>query len=695
MSLFTHYPWWYLLACPLAGLLYAWLLYVRTADFPLSWKRGLFFLRFLTVTLIFLLVFDPLLHFIKTIQQHPYLVVLSDNSASMVSGADSSQVRQGVIKINNLMGNSLGKDYTVVHWQFDSDASLLKDIDMADFKGTQTAIGDALSKIGQRYLPGELAGVVLISDGINNYGKDPLGVARSFPVPIFTIATGDTSSQLDLALRQIFYNRQTFAGNNFPLEINLKATGASGKKSQIDVLFEDRVVWSQDFTVGNSNQSFTFTPLINAPREGLLKYTIRVKGLPGEINVKNNISNFYVDAQKKPTQILILSEGPHPDVGALRDIFEEGNMFNARWLPIGEWNAATNADIDLVIFCNLPTAKSDIGTLVESFRKQQRPMLFILGSNTDASRFNKLNTGISIKSLTGKASSFYPVFNSGFGLFKINNLFQEKVGILPPLTGPEGVYEAQPGTEVLFYQKISGVETPYPLVAYTRIAGQSQGIICGEGIWWWRNISYKELGTHQEFRELLTSIILYLAGGADKGNFRVRAPQRLKQGEHAYFVAELFNPSYESVNEPDVSLRLTDSRGNEFPFLFSRRETGYGLDAGVLDPGVWKWVASTQYAGRNYSDEGMFVVEENLAEVNNLQADHLLLKSLSDVTGGTMVYLTEIDNLPKLIKQIAPPAVHVTEEESFNSIFDLWPLMLVIFLLAATEWGIRKYNGIL
>lgn len=169
---------------------------------------------------------------------------------------------------------------------------------MADFKGTQTAIGDALSKIGQRYLPGELAGVVLISDGINNYGKDPLGVARSFPVPIFTIATGDTSSQLDLALRQIFYNRQTFAGNNFPLEINLKATGASGKKSQIDVLFEDRVVWSQDFTVGNSNQSFTFTPLIHAPREGLLKYTIRVKGLPGEINVKNNISNFYVDAQK-------------------------------------------------------------------------------------------------------------------------------------------------------------------------------------------------------------------------------------------------------------------------------------------------------------------------------------------------------------------------------------------------------------
>ncbi len=694
MSLFIHYPWWYLLACPLAGLLYAWLLYGRTADFPRSWKRGLFLLRFLLVSLAFLLLFDPLIHHIKTSYTRPALVVLADNSSSMILAADSAQVRKDVPGLTALLSDQLSDDYDVLVWQFDADAYPRNQDSFPNFKGNQTAIGDALAKIGQRFLPGELAGVVLISDGINNYGKDPRSIAQTLQVPLFIVATGDTSMRLDLALRQIYYSRETFAGNNFPIEINLKASGAAGKQSQLEILFDERIVWSQDFSILNNNQSFTFTPLLNAPREGLLKFIIRVAGIQGENNLKNNTATVWVDARKKPTRILMLSEGPHPDVGAMRNIFTESKMFEAHWLTIDEWNITDN-NYDLVIFIGLPTSRHDIAPMVEALQKQQKPVLFILGSNTDANRFNKLNTGILINSATGKSTGFYSVFNSGFGLFKVSSSLQDKVNLLPPLTGPEGVYDAKPGTEVLFYQKISGVETSYPLIAFSRNAGQPVGVICGEGIWWWRNILYKEVGTHQVFREFLTSVILYLASGAEKGNFRVRAPQRLKQGEHAYFTAELFNPSYESINDPDVNLKLTDSKGNEFPLQFSRRETGYSIDAGILEPGVWKWEASAVYAGKNYKEIGMFVVEENQAEALNLQADHMLLKSLAAVTNGKMVYLNQTDRLPVLIRQIAPPTIHVSEEESFSSVFDLWPLMLVLFILVAAEWGIRKYNGIL
>lgn len=694
MSLFISHPWWYLLACPLVGLLYAWLLYGRTADFSRSWKRGLFLLRFLLVSLALLLLFDPLIHHIKTSYTRPALVVLADNSSSMTLAADSVQVRKDVPGIHTQLSQKLSGEYEVLSWQFDADTYLHNENTSLYFNGNQTAIGDALAKISQRFLPGELAGVVLISDGINNSGKEPLSVAQTLQVPVFTVATGDTSLRLDLALRQIYYNRETFAGNNFPIEINFKASGAGGKKSRLEILFDERIVWSQDFSILNNNQSFTFTPLLNAPREGLLKFIVRVAGIQGENNLKNNTATVWVDARKKPTRILMLSEGPHPDVGALRDIFTESKMFEARWLTVDELNITDN-NYDLVIFIGLPTSRHDIAPMVEALQKQQKPVLFILGSNTDANRFNRLNTGIFISSATGKPTGFYPVYNSGFGLFKVSSRLLDRVNFLPPLIGPEGVYDARPGIEVLMYQKISGVETSYPMMAFSRSAGQSMGVICGEGIWWWRNILFKELGTHQDFRELMTSVILYLAGGAEKGNFRVRAPQRLRQGEHAYFTAELFNPSFESINDPDVNLKLTDSRGNVFPFQFSRRETGYSLDAGILEPGIWKWEASTVFAGKSYVEGGMFVVEENLAEALNLQADHMLLNSLATATGGKMVYLNQINRLPDLIRQIAPPTIHVSEEESFSSIFDLWPLMLVLFVLIATEWGIRKYNGIL
>ncbi len=694
MSLITQYPWWYLLACPLAGLLYAFVLYSRSNDFNRSIKRGLFLLRFILVSLFFLLLFDPFLHHTKATYHKPALAVLIDNSASMVQSADSQLVRTLVPGLSHFLEEKLSNDYEVVTWQFDGDAFPQKSVSSLDFKGTQTALGNALSELNQRFLSGELAGVVLVTDGINTIGKDPIGVAQTFQVPIFTLATGDTGVLTDLALRQIFYNRETFAGNNFPLEINIKANGAAGKKSHIEVLFDNHVVWKQEVSIINNNQSFTFTPLIHAPREGILRYSIRVQAIKDEANLKNNATTIFIDARKKPTRILLLSEGPHPDVGALHEIFKESEMFDVVWVSMDEWNSTIN-DYDLVVFIGLPTAQYGIDNLLEDVQKQQKPSLFILGSKTDVSRFNKLNCSISISSPTGKTSSFYSSFNNGFGLFKISNRIIDKMGILPPLTGPEGVYEARPGTEVLFYQKISGVETPYPLVAFSRNGQRTQGFICGEGLWWWRNILYKELDSHQEFKELMTSIILYLASGAEKGNFRVKAPQRLKQGEHAYFVAELLNPSFQRINEPDVHLKMKDGQGNEYPFLFSRRESDYALDAGLLEPGIWKWEASTSYAGKNYTSSGMFVVEENLAEMFNLTADHLLLSRLSAITQGKMIYLNQMEQLPELIKQKAPPFVQVFEDESFRSVFDLWPFMVILFLLAAAEWGIRKYHGIL
>ncbi|MGC8864814.1 MAG: vWA domain-containing protein [Bacteroidales bacterium] len=694
MSLLFNYPWWYLLACPLAGLLYAGLLYHRSVDFTPTWRKVLFSLRFTLVTLVVFLLFGPMIHRVRTLYNRPALVFLTDNSSSMMMAADSARVKALVAVLENRFAEEFKSEYDWVLARFDRQLAFLQPDEKPDFKGQQTALGDALDGISKRFLPGELAGVILLSDGINNLGKDPLSVAQTLQVPVFTIPTGDTSVRLDLALRQIYFNRQTFAGNNFPIEINLKASGARAKNSSVELLYNNQVVWNQDFSVKYNNQSFTFTPMVNAPKEGLLKFTVRIKPIEGEINTRNNSAVIYVDARKKPTRILMVSEGPHPDIGALTDIFRETNMFEAQWISIDEWNGIAD-DFDLVIFHGLPTNRHDIGLQVQTLSRAHKPIVFILSRTTDPQRFNKLNTGVNISSASGKEFSAYPWLNQGFAIFNVNKQLTDKVNVLPPLTGPEGVYEARPGTEVLFFQKISGVETPYPLIAFSRTAGNTQVIISGEGLWWWRNILYKETDTHQNFRELLSSMMLYLTTGTDKGQFRVNAPQRLKQGERAYFTAELFNPSFESINDPDVKLQLTDSNGKEYPFIFSRRDRGYQLDAGVLGPGIWKWEATTTLSGKAYSTGGQFVVDEDQAETADLQADHFLLSKISNLTGGKMIYPTEMDKLPEWIRQLAPPTIRVSEQESFSSVFDLWPVMLVLFILAAFEWAIRKYNGIL
>ncbi|MDZ7849120.1 MAG: hypothetical protein U5L96_21695 [Owenweeksia sp.] len=50
----------------------------------------------------------------------------------------------------------------------------------------------------ERYYNQNLAGVVMLTDGIYNRGSDPAYAARSLPFPIYSVGFGDTTVPRDL-----------------------------------------------------------------------------------------------------------------------------------------------------------------------------------------------------------------------------------------------------------------------------------------------------------------------------------------------------------------------------------------------------------------------------------------------------------------------------------------------------------------
>ena len=83
------------------------------------------------------------------------------------------------------------------------------------FQAPATDLDGLLTNVREGYEGRNLAGVVLVSDGLVNQGRSP--VYSEFNFPIYSVAVGDTVPKRDLSLPTLNYNRVAFSGNRFPL----------------------------------------------------------------------------------------------------------------------------------------------------------------------------------------------------------------------------------------------------------------------------------------------------------------------------------------------------------------------------------------------------------------------------------------------------------------------------------------------
>ena len=91
---FTYSLWYLLLILPLAGGL-TWLMYQRAKDLlPRAPRIVLSIFRFIVLSVLGLLLLEPLLNSLNRIQFAPIIAVLQDDSESLVVQKDSNYVRE-------------------------------------------------------------------------------------------------------------------------------------------------------------------------------------------------------------------------------------------------------------------------------------------------------------------------------------------------------------------------------------------------------------------------------------------------------------------------------------------------------------------------------------------------------------------------------------------------------------------------
>ncbi|MDX1476373.1 MAG: hypothetical protein R3301_01665 [Saprospiraceae bacterium] len=695
-SLQLQVPSWYLLLCVLAGLIFAAVLYFRDRTFqdqkPLV-RWAMTALRFLSVTLLSALLLSPFLKTYEQTVQEPIVIVAEDNSSSVMDpmdAADSAAYRSAL----DQLADNLGEEYDVRRVRF---GEAVEEDSLADFTDQVTDIAQVLEQIGDVYRDQNLGAVILATDGLYNRGKSPLYVNQKIAAPIHTIALGDTTVKTDLWVQRVLHNRISFLGDRFPVQVDISARRLNGRTATLTTQKIEggnaRTLDQRDIRI-DSDQFFTTVEIIlDADQAGVNRYRTRLSGIGGESQYNNNSRDFYVEVIDGRLEILVLAHAPHPDLAAIREMIVSNDNYNVT-VSLYKDFVGNATEYDLVILHQLPSAQHDISALIAEMDAANTARLFILGESTNLPRFNNAQEFLAITGAQRTPNEVTAIVDKSFQLFTVPENLEGQIQTFAPMSAPFGDYGVDPSASVYLYQKIGNVDTQYPLILFGESGSTKVGILAAEGIWKWRLYDFLQNSSHELSNTLLSKSVQFLTVKDDRRRFRASPEKNLYTDNEAIsFEAELYNQSYELVNDPEAFLVVRDDAGNEYDYTFNKTDKSYAIDIGKFAVGDYRYTAYTDYAGQRQQVNGRFSVQPIQLESYVTTADHSLLHALSRKYGGDVYYPQDLAALGDrlLADDTIKPVLYQSARN--QPLLHLKWLFLVLLGLLGLEWFMRRYFG--
>lgn len=693
MSFQVSYPYLYLFICCLLAAGSAWFLYRKN---PLDISNNYILwlvhgLRFASIFIICFLLLGPLLNLVNRKVEKPIIMLAVDNSQSIVSNKDSAFYRNEFAKQILEFKDKLSNKYEVKFYTFGKD---INEDTKIDFSQKQSDLAKVYSEAENKFSNLNLGAIILASDGIYNEGENPLYASKNTKAPIFTIALGDTNQQKDALISNVRHNQLVFAGNNFEMQIECKAFNCLNQNSKLKINHNGKTVFEQNLQI-NSQTYFNNIPVkLEANEEGTQHYNIQISPLSNEISYANNVYDVFINVIKSKQKVLILSQAPHPDVSAMKQSIESNLNYEVSYSLLENFNYDEKSRYDLVILHQLPGARNEGLRLIKSLREKQIPLLFILGNATGVNQISNESGELIITGNRTNSNDVSAIFNNQFALFGMDESNANTLQKFPPLSAPYGNYKVPLDAQVLFYQQIGYVKTQVPLVFFVKSNKQQTGYFCGEGFWKWRLQNYLLKQNHDITNDLMSKIVQLLASKNDNSLFRVNTiKKKFFENEKIELDAELYNESYELINQPDVTLEVKDSKGKLFQYTLSKTEKSYHANLGNMPVGTYTYNAKVTSGNKTHSKIGQFIVAALQAELIETKANHQLLNNIALESGGQLFYKNHLDALEKTIEQNDNIKPVIYKQNEVKELLNLKWIFFVILGLLSLEWFIRKWNG--
>ena len=660
--------------CILLGVVYAYFLYRKNNFESKTLTSVLFVFRALVVSVLSFLLLNPLTNILETTEEKPIVILAQDASVSCQESED-------FIKFTKLQ-QSLSENFDVFVYNYSDE---LREGFVSEKKGVSTNISKLMDEVDLKFSGRNLLGVVLSSDGLYNEGSNPLYHKISKSIPFYTIPLGDTSVIKDVRISDVLHNEISFLGNTSPIEVQIQTEKCRGENITVKLYHQSKLIASKKVKVKTDNEYIKVPFVIENNFVGLQKYRVEVGSVSQENNTANNSYKLFVEVLDSRYKILFLSDVSHPDISAIKSVLEKNKNYEVEIESTSDFTKNIE-NYNLIVLFHLNSRKTNV---IEKIKESDVSLLMISNS-INTSLISQIYNGFSVKGKS-KSQEITTEMNTTFSKFSISPSLRNYIQDLPPLHSPFGTYNYPASAEVLLYQKIGMYTTEKPFVLLDQSQNRKIGLILGEGLWKWKINDRKEGEFHNNFEELISKISQYLLIKEDKSRFRIFHDKKILEGKSIVFKAEYYNENYELTNSKEVSQKVFNEKGEEFRFVYSKKQNSYFLDLGNLEVGTYTFKAT--YSENLDVKEGSFTVVPKQLEGNISRANHQILYQLSKESNAVMFPDFNIENIINQFNEspLNKTVLH-TSKKTTSAINKSWILILLLSLLSG-EWFARKFNG--
>ena len=638
--------------------------------------RLLFFLKTLSVFLLFLLLINPKIENLKTTNEKPVLSLLIDNSSSLSFFKEENNVANFIKNIQT--NNDLSKKFDIESFTFGSE---LKILDSLHFIEGQTNISQAIQEVNQLQ-QGKIAPVLLITDGNQTIGQDYEFTKSN--QPIYPIVFGDTTAYADVKISQLNVNKYSYIKNRFPVEVILNYEGDSDVTTQFSIYKKGKTVFRKNLRFSKVKKSATITASLTSTEEGTQYYTASVAKIDNEKNTKNNSKSFSVEVIDEQTKVLLLTSIKHPDLGAFKKAIESNKQRSVEIRSINDFNTSLE-EYQLVILYQPNNKYNDI---VNSITEKNIDYFLVSGAATDWDFINKKQLGF-VKNAINETENYGAIYNDGFLTFLQNDI---GFGNLPPLKDKFGDVNISKEHQTILFQSINGVQTQRPLLATIDANNQKSAILMGEGIWRWRANSFLKTNSFEDFDKLIGNIVQYLASNKKRSRLEINAESLYPANTTIKIAAFYTDKNYQFDARANLELEITNLETKQIKKVpFSLWNNSFHAEIEDLSSGDYSYKVSV--IGQKIQKNGRFKISDYKIEEQFTNANVSKLQNFAANNNGKVFYKNQSDTL--IIELLENPSYYTVQKASIQqeNLIDWKWILIIVAVLLSTEWFVRKYFG--
>ena len=704
----------------------------RRTDKPLTrrFRAMLISLRVAAIFLVLLCLLEPTIISRGMADRRTNLIFLVDDSQSMsLSDPGDNTKRIDAVKEafsvkENSFLNKLDKKFHTIFYQFDSDSKSVKELNLTA-QGTLTDIGKAISRASDEWRGQPISGMVLVSDGGNNSGGNPVDIARQSGIPIYTVGVGSPQMPQDIKISMVDASPIAYTDHILPVKAVIKSSGYDGHEAKVSLLSGGMVFDSVSLKL-DSQQSEQIVNLQFKPqREGTFNFMVSIPPAPGEVNTKNNDFPFIVKVIKTKLKVLYV-DIPRWELTFFKRALQRDPNIDATYLtfkknpkieegPVTKFPNARNElfSYDVLIIGDITPKffNSDQLNLIKDFAENKGGSIIFLGGN------NSLGRGGFGES---PLRDILPIYIATGGA-------QQVIGAFNPVLTPEGmrhpltrlsVDEAENTTiwrdmaSLTHFYAGSGVkmgaivlaehqrERGQPVIVLQRYGKGMVMLIASDSIWRWAFGGYPFGNDDSNYRRFWSGAIRWFASiGTEANLVNVETDKgSYYRDEKVQIKAYVYDENYMPLDNVELKMEIqiqgdeTQTPGLTFSGLNPEGGGRYSTEFIPNRDGHYKIVLDGVYSGRSLGKGfAEFIVQPTVLEFQDTQLNEEILKNISGISGGAYITLKDISNLPSLIKEV------FYEPYSFISERNIWDNAIVLIIaltILTSEWLLRKKRGL-